>query len=139
MKKAKLINSGISYIVSSMGHGDGITVCDAGLSIPDSTQRIDLALTRGIPCFLDTVKVIASELEIEGVEMAEEFKEKNPDLHDALLVFLETVADERGKPLLISYVAHDVFKDNMAQSKAVVRTGECSPFANVTLKSGVVF
>ncbi|MBC16893.1 MAG: D-ribose pyranase [Desulfovibrio sp.] len=139
MKKAKLINSGISYIVSTMGHGDGITVCDAGLPIPGSTQRIDLAVTRGIPTFMETVKAIASELEIEGVEMAEEFKEKSPELHRELLVFLETIADERGKPVLISYIPHEEFKANTEKSLAVVRTGECTPFANVTLKSGVVF
>ena len=30
-------------------------------------------------------------------------------------------------------------KEERASCKAVVRTGECSPFANVILESGVVF
>ncbi|GAM55080.1 ribose ABC transport system, high affinity permease rbsD [Vibrio ishigakensis] len=74
MKKSTLINSEISYLVATLGHTDEITVCDAGLPIPDEVQRIDLALTHGVPSFIDTVKVILTESQIEGVVIAEEFK-----------------------------------------------------------------
>lgn len=66
MKKSTLINSEISYLVATLGHTDEITICDAGLPIPDHVQRIDLALTHGVPGFLDTVRVILSESQIEG-------------------------------------------------------------------------
>ena len=51
MKKGTLLNSEISYLISRLGHTDAIVVGDAGLPIPDSTQRIDLALTHGVPGF----------------------------------------------------------------------------------------
>jgi len=139
MKKGVLINSEISYVVSQMGHFDGLTICDAGLPVPEGVKRIDLAVTGGIPSFMDTVKAVVSELQVQDVEIAEEFKEVSPALHQELLEFLAAVAAERGKDISLRYMSHEEFKKNTAESKAVVRTGEYTPFANVILKSGVVF
>ena len=139
MKKAELINSEISYVVSKMGHLDGLTVCDAGLSVPDGVQRIDLAVSAGVPSFMETVKAVVSELEVQDVELAEEFKEVSPELHQELVGFLADLAAERGRDISLRYMPHDEFKQQTATSKAVVRTGEYTPFANVILKSGVVF
>ena len=36
-------------------------------------------------------------------------------------------------------IGHEEFKNMTKESKAVVRTGECTPYANIILKSGVVF
>ena len=43
------------------------------------------------------------------------------------------------KDIKIMKVSHEEFKKLTKDSKAVVRTGECSPYANIILKSGVVF
>ncbi|MDW1631375.1 RbsD/FucU domain-containing protein, partial [Vibrio sp. Y176] len=39
----------------------------------------------------------------------------------------------------IKYVSHEAFKARTEQSRAVVRTGECTPYANVIFQAGVVF
>ena len=44
MRKTKLINSEVSYIVSKMGHTDSLTIGDCGLPITTKVDRIDLAL-----------------------------------------------------------------------------------------------
>ncbi|EHH1047586.1 D-ribose pyranase [Vibrio parahaemolyticus] len=139
MKKSTLINSDISYLVATLGHTDEITICDAGLPIPDHVQRIDLALTHGVPSFLDTVRVILSESQIEGVIIAEEFSDVSPVLHEALLKELSKDSEETGKSIEIKYVSHEAFKARTEQSRAVVRTGECTPYANVIFQAGVVF
>ncbi|MEZ9927341.1 D-ribose pyranase [Vibrio breoganii] len=139
MKKSTLINSEISYLVSTLGHTDEITICDAGLPIPDETQRIDLALTHGVPSFIETVKVILSESQVEGVVLAEEFKVVSPSLHDAFLSEIEAEQERCGKNITITYISHEAFKDQTRQSRAVVRTGECTPYANVIFQAGVVF
>nr|WP_321512812.1 D-ribose pyranase [uncultured Pseudodesulfovibrio sp.] len=139
MKNTKLINSEISYVVAKLGHFDRLTICDAGLPIPAGVQRIDLAVTEGVPAFMDVVRTVVSEMEIQGVELAEEFKDVSPELHEKLLGFFESVAIERGKPIPVSWVSHEVFKENTQKSVAVVRTGEFTPYANITLKAGVVF
>lgn len=47
MKKGTVLNSEISSVISRLGHTDTLVVCDAGLPIPNSTARIDMALTQG--------------------------------------------------------------------------------------------
>ncbi|MCL4113256.1 UNVERIFIED_CONTAM: hypothetical protein GTU68_054495 [Idotea baltica] len=129
MKKNTLLNAKLSYVIATLGHTDEVTICDAGLPIFEESQRIDLAVVQGIPTFIDTVKATLSEMQIEGAIVAEEFKTVSPQLHEALC----------GKSIAVSYVPHEAFKVHTQQSKAVVRTGECTPYANVIFQSGVVF
>lgn len=139
MKKSALINAELSYIIASLGHTDEITICDAGLPIPDETQRVDLALIPGIPTFIDTVKAVLGEMQIEGVVMAEEFPQVSPEHHEALISLIRHEEKLSGKTINISYICHEEFKVHTQNSKAVVRTGECTPYANVIFQSGVVF
>ncbi|RJX70944.1 D-ribose pyranase [Vibrio sinensis] len=139
MKKSTLLNSDISYLVATLGHTDEITVCDAGLPIPSHVQRIDLALTHGVPSFIDTVRVILSESQIEAVLVAEEFERTSPEVYGELLDLLVQEQLTTGKVIEVGHVTHEEFKARTNNSKAVVRTGECTPYANVIFQTGVVF
>lgn len=139
MKKSTLLNSDLSYLIATLGHTDEITICDAGLPIPDSVQRIDLALTHGVPEFLQTVRVILSESQIEGVLLADEFAEVSPELYIALLTELKAEEQRCGKTINVDYLSHAAFKARTHRSRAIVRTGECTPYANVIFQAGVVF
>lgn len=139
MKKSTLIHSDISYLVATLGHTDEITICDAGLPIPEHVQRIDLALTHGVPSFIDTVRVMLSESQIEGVIFAEEFCNVSPELHKAVIEELSQEQERTGKSIEVSYVSHEAFKARTEQSRAVIRSGECTPYANVIFQAGVVF
>jgi D-ribose pyranase len=131
MKKSTLINSEISYEISKMGHTDSIVVCDSGLPIPSGVKRIDLALKKGLPTFLDTLDTILEELEVEEVIIAEEIIEASKDLYKEI--------EKRFSNITITTVSHEDFKMLTKESKAIVRTGEFTPYANIILKSGVVF
>lgn len=72
MKEGKLINHPISSLIASLGHTDEITIADAGLPIPKETQRIDLALRRGIPAFEDTLRTVLEEMCVEEAFVSEE-------------------------------------------------------------------
>lgn len=139
MKKSTLINAELSYLVATMGHTDEITVCDAGLPIPDPNQRLDLALVPGIPTFLDTVKALLAEMQIEGIVLAEEFKQVSPDLHQSLIEIIREEEAKTGRKISVSHISHEAFKAHTENSKAIVRTGECTPYANVIFQAGVVF
>ena len=131
MKKTTLLQSDLSYIIATLGHLDTLVVADAGLPIPAETERIDLALTKGVPGAAQTLKVILDEMKVERVVLAEEAKDRNPQF----------VADVQellpGVP--VEFVSHSEFKIRTASARAVVRTGEFAPYANVILVSGVVF
>jgi D-ribose pyranase len=55
MKKIGTLNQPLSTVIAGLGHMDILVIADAGLPIPSDTQRIDLALKRGIPGFIDSV------------------------------------------------------------------------------------
>lgn len=139
MKKGVLLNSPISSVISRLGHTDKITIADAGLPIPSSVERIDLALTQDIPDFMSVLQTVTHEMQIEAVMLAEEIKTINPSLFNEILSYLNLLEQEQKKPIQIMYVSHEAFKKQLTENKAVIRTGECTPYANIVLFSGVAF
>ncbi|MDD7910831.1 MULTISPECIES: D-ribose pyranase [Pseudovibrio] len=139
MRKSVLQNAPISDIISRMGHGDGICVGDAGLPIPAGTERIDLAVRRHLPGMLDVAETIGGELQIERVLIAKEMVEQQPDYHAEVMAFIARIADAQGTDIAVATTSHDDFKKETASCKAVVRTGECTPYANVIFYAGVSF
>ncbi|ACL25768.1 D-ribose pyranase [Chloroflexus aggregans] len=131
MKKTLLLNSVLSELIASLGHGDMVVIGDAGLPIPPETRRIDLALCRGIPPLLETVRVIASEMQVEKALIATETGQRSPHIRDGLGQLLPNTPFEE--------VSHEQLKALCRQARAVVRTGEYTPYANVILVAGVVF
>jgi D-ribose pyranase len=128
MKKGKLINQPISNLIASLGHTDEIVIADAGLPIPKETQRIDLALARGIPSFEDTLRTILEEMCVEKAYVSKEIVEYSPQILELIQDALDNVPVEQ--------IPHPDFKERTGRSKAVIRTGEFTPYANVILVSG---
>lgn len=131
MKKTTLLHSDLSFTIARLGHTDMLVIADAGLPIPAATPRIDLALTKGVPGAVQTLEVVLEEMQVEQVILATEVKERNP----AFLANVQALLP--GVP--IEFVPHSGFKARTAEARAVVRTGEFAPYANVILVSGVVF
>lgn len=121
MKKGTVLNSDISSVISRLGHTDTLVVCDAGLPIPKSTTRIDMALTQGVPSFMQVLGVVTNEMQVEAVIIAEEIKQHNPQLHETLLTHLEQLQKHQGNTIEIRYTTHEQFKQQTAGSQAVIR------------------
>ena len=64
MKKSRLLNSELSYEIAKIGHTAHITLCDAGLPIPQSVKRIDLAVEAGLPGFINVLDPVLSEIQV---------------------------------------------------------------------------
>lgn len=131
MKKRGLLNAPLSRVVAEMGHGDLLVIADAGLPIPPSVPRIDLAVRPGLPPFLEVLDAVLEELHVEKAIIAVEMVDRSPALYSAV--------QQRLGALPIERVPHETFKAMAAGARAVVRTGECTPYANVILVSGVIF
>ena len=58
-------------MIAHLEHTDTLTVADAGLPTPASTQRIDLALKPGAPGFLETLEVVLQEMFVEKAYVSE--------------------------------------------------------------------
>ena len=78
MKKTSVINSDLSRVISQMGHFDTLAVGDAGMPVPATTEKIDLAVTRDLPSFIDVVSNIITELEVQEIILANEIRTNNP-------------------------------------------------------------
>jgi D-ribose pyranase len=131
MKKIGIINQPISAIIAGLGHTDTVVIADAGLPIPAGPERIDLALTAGVPTFLDALRVILSEMQVEHAVVAAEMLQVSPAVYEAIKTLLGDTP--------IETVPHQSFKEQTRLAKAVVRTGEFTPYANIILAAGVVF
>lgn len=139
MKKGRVLNNEISHVISTLGHTDTITVGDCGLPIPKDVKRIDLALTLGIPSFIETLSVVLSEQFVEGVTIAAELKENNIEVFTKMMKLIKKIEKEQGNSIEVIEVSHESFKKETEKSKAIIRTGETTPYSNIILHSGVVF
>ena len=131
MKKIGTLNQPLSEVIAGMGHMDTLVIADAGLPIPQQTQRIDLALARGTPGFLETLRVILEELQVERVIVAEEMISSSTKIYEQLQEMLQEIP--------IETIPHMEFKNCTGSARAIVRTGEFTPYANIILVAGVVF
>lgn len=133
MKRAGILNSDISRVLSYMGHTDTICIGDCGLPIPDEVERIDLALKFGVPTFMETLRVVKEDMKIEKIVLATEIKEQNKKVLKEIEELFE------GDGIEVEFVPHVVLKGHTKSCKAVIRTGETTPYANVILQSGCIF
>ena len=129
MKKGGILNPQLNRVISEMGHRDMLIIADVGLPIPQEVERIDLTLKSGIPSFMEVLRAVLSELEVEEAYVAIKIKEKNPQT-------LNLVSSLIGE---VKFITHEELKELSKQARAIVRTGECSPYANIILISGVTF
>lgn len=131
MYKTGTLNSEISKILSDLGHTDEIVIGDCGLPIPDGVKKIDLALVKGLPSFMDVLTEIEKHMVIEHITLASEIKSANTKVLSEIQKLMDEVA--------ITFVTHEEFKVLNKNAKVIIRTGEATPYANIILRSGVNF
>ena len=131
MKKVGILNKEISDVVAGMGHYQQLVVCDAGFPIPEGVRRIDLALEPGLPAFMDVLRVVLKELQVEGIVIAQETTEHSPGRFVEMRSLFPGI-----EPQL---VPHTEFKEMTHRVKACIRSGECTPYSNILLVSGVTY
>lgn len=131
MQKVGILNSEIAKVLADMGHTDTIVIGDCGLPVPLGVKKIDLALKLGTPSFLDVVEEVAKYMEIEKIHVATEMQAKNEAKWQRMQ---ELFGD---KEWIVT--DHEHFKAAMKTAKAVIRTGETTPYANIILHSNVIF
>ena len=133
MKKQGILNSDISRVLSYMGHTDTLCIGDCGLPIPAEVERIDLALCFGEPTFMRTLEIVAGDMKVEKIVLAEEIKDKNPKVLSEIQTYFA------GQDVEVEFVSHTELKAKTHDCKAVIRTGETTPYANIILQSGCIF
>ncbi|WP_085869289.1 D-ribose pyranase [Pseudoruegeria aquimaris] len=125
MKKTGLLHAELSRTIAALGHGDCLVIGDAGLPVPAGTPCIDLAVCLGVPDLWSVLDTVLGEMQVERALIA---TEASPEVRTAFEARLPC-----------GYVSHDALKQASAGARAVVRTGEATPYANIVLYAGVAF
>lgn len=131
MKKSGILNREIAAVLARLGHTDTIVIADCGLPVMDNVQCIDLSITLGVPSFKSVLQAVVDDMEVETMTMATEVKNENDRLLERVKIAYQDIP--------IEYVSHEALKAAIPKAKAVIRTGEATPYANVILHAGVIF
>lgn len=134
MRKTNLLNTHLSAAISEIGHTQWLTIGDAGLPILNDGRKIDLAVIRGLPSFIDVLEAALSEMKVQTIYLAEEIKSENPEQLTAIEGLLDPDVE-------IVWVTHDDLKAMSRDTNniATVRTGEVTPYSNIVLEANVDF
>ncbi|MGI6665156.1 MAG: RbsD/FucU domain-containing protein [Christensenellaceae bacterium] len=128
MKKKGILNAALLKGLAEARHGDGIAVLDVGMPIPNDCAYIDLALIRGIPSLLDTVKAILGEVVVEKFDVFAPMMKANPEMYAALCELMPT--QEKGE-----IPGGEPFADALRKAKVIIRTAEYGRCCNMILYS----
>ena len=139
MKRLGILNSDIARVLAYMGHTDTLAIGDCGLPVPDTTERIDRALEFGKPSFMDVLKPVSKDMKIEKIVLAEEIREQNPKMLAQIEQLFKEIEQETGEKAEVEFVSHIELKKRTGSCKAVIRSGETTPYANIILQSGCIF
>lgn len=131
MKKKGIINAQLAGLIAGLGHKDVFMVADGGMPIPKGIETVDLAVCGGVPTFRQVMDAVLEETQVEFYTLAEEIKEKNPQL----LSYIQ----EKLPGVEYGMVSHDTLKKQSEHIKFAVRTGEFTPYPNIILRAGVAF
>ena len=129
MRRDGLWHPRLIEVLTGLGHTDSIVVADAGLPVPVGVERIDLLWCRGEPGFLPVLRAVLAEGVFERATVATELTDP------ATVAGLASALGPIGR----SAVPHPRLKELTGEARAVIRTGEATPYANVVLHAGVAF
>jgi len=132
MKRCGHLNREVSRVLARMGHTDSLLIADCGMPVPEGVECIDLALSLGDPAFLRVLDSVLADFKVERAVFATEARQHNA----AVAARASALSREE---IRVDFVPHESLKTLARQARAVIRSGEARPYANVLLYSGVIF
>ncbi|MFZ2539517.1 MAG: D-ribose pyranase [Oscillospiraceae bacterium] len=132
MLKGGILNPQMAKVFAQTGHMDTIVVSDAGLPMPMGVERIDLAWKANEPAYLDVLVEVLEHIVVEKVILAEEIMQVSPEIHKKILEILP-------KNIQIEYVPHNNLKEQTKSARAIIRTGEFTPYPSIILVAGCAY
>jgi D-ribose pyranase len=128
MKKGGILHPVLNRILAETGHTDLLTICDRGFPVPAGPERLDLALIDDLPTVVDVLRAVDREFVIDQIIITEEMRQASPERYHQL--------QEEFAHLRFRAVTHQRFKEICPESRAVIRTGDTVPYANLMIISG---
>ena len=124
LKKIGLLHGELSRTIAELAHEDIILIGDAGMPVPEGVKLIDLAVVCGVPSFID-VLVAKGIIDMEQEEVSPQMGVK--------------IREAVGKEFPLEIRPHAEVKELSKKAKAVIRTGEFTPYSNIILEADCLF
>lgn len=132
MLRTGILHPQLAKVLAEVRHKDTILIGDAGLPIPKGVERIDLGWKEGSPGYLEVLKEVLKYLIVEEAIFANEAKQVSPTFHQEATSLFD-------KEVPLKYISHDELKESSKESKAIILTGEFTPYTNVILVCGCAY
>jgi D-ribose pyranase len=129
MRRSGLWHPRLIGLVTGLQHYETLVIADPGLPVPEHVETVDLVWARDEPPLLPVLAAVTAELVIEDAYIAEELTDP---------VLLQGIETQLGD-VPLKRTSHADLKARCHTTRAVVRTGEATPYANVILTAGVPF
>ena len=88
---------------------------------------------------MDVLKPVSKDMKIEKIVLAKEIREQNPEMLAQIEQLFKEIEQETGQKAEVEFVSHTELKKKTENCKAVIRSGETTPYANIILQSGCIF
>lgn len=132
MLRTGILHPQLARVLAEIRHMDTLIIGDAGLPIPKGVERIDLGWKEASPGYLEVLEEILKYLIVEKATFATEAKEVSSDFHKEALKLLPS-------DIPVDYVEHIKLKEKSKDAKAIILTGEFTPYTNVILVAGCAY
>ena len=129
LRDQQILNPQLLAALSGAGHTQLVVLADPGLPLPREVPVVDVSLVPGIPTLAQTLQAVVGALVVESAVAAAE--SQGTEVAAVVGEFLPDVP--------VELVSHDRFKQLLPGAHVIVRTGDCTPYANVALVAGVPF
>lgn len=137
MLKIKCLNPQLINALAHCGHGDKILICDGNYPIDsctsETTEKIYLQLTHGIPTVTDVLKVLIESINVEKAQVMTPGEGQEPEIFKEFrgIINNKVELDELGR-----FEFYDESKKSN-NIRLAIATGEKRTFANILLTVGV--
>jgi D-ribose pyranase len=131
MNNSGILNPAIRNAIANLRHTDYFSVVDVGTPVPGNANVIDISFVNGLPPFLTVLEAVLNEMVVESCFYAREIGAANPQVLRGIKEMLGDIGYKE--------ISHEELKRLIAGSKTILRTGECTQFANIVLVGGVNF
>jgi D-ribose pyranase len=128
MRETGTLNREVSDVLSMMGHGDEMIVCDAGFAIPLGVRTVDISLAKDKPTVPEVLAELKDHFSVEKLVVANQTRDVSPTRFEAIAALFDGSIPLETVPLV-------EFKQRARSVKAVIRTGDFTAYSNVLLIS----
>ncbi len=128
MIRSGIINPNLLALLARVRHTNTLVIADRGFPSWPHIENVDLSLTDDIPTVTQVLLALRSNWSFGKVWMAQEFRDHgNP----TAFAKLDGLVDLRA----VNFEPHAEFKLRVPHATGIIRTADCTPYANMILES----